>query len=283
MNNKLSLDKLIQLVDDMPVFPNRINKILKLTEDPNSTVHDIETEILKDQSLTAKVLKLANSTHYGYSRRISTITEATVLLGFKTIRSITLASSVSKVLMQELPGYGLEKDMLWEQSQTCAIIARQLAKKTRKSDPEQAYIAGLLRDIGKVILSYYVKKEYNLIVEKVGSSGRSFQDAEKEVLGFDHAQIGAKIAEKWNFPQDLIDAIENHHTPAQSNVNKDLVSLIHVADALVMTMGISMGYDGMAYYMSPFALETLELDEIKIQEIIANTSDLLTDEDNLKL
>ncbi len=282
---KISLDQIVRNVREMPSLPNILMQIMTLVEEPDSTVTDLEKVILKDQALTSKVLQLANSTHYGYSRRISTISEATVLLGFQTIKSIALASSVNKMLVKELPGYGLKKDMLWEQSQSCAIIARFMAKKLklRNINPEQAYIAGLLRDIGKVILNYYVTNEFYQIIDLAQSGKKTFLEAEKEVLGFDHGQIGAKIAEKWNFPVDLVEAIAYHHMPQESKNNPTLVSIVHVADTIVMTLGIGLGIDGLNYNFSSYALDTLNIDNQDIGQIISDVSDMLHDEAGFKL
>ena len=126
---KKSIQEVIDRVEDIPAFPMTVSRIIQLTEDPESTVQDIEKEITKDQSLTARVLQFANSTHYGYARKISTISQATVVLGFQAIKSIALAATVSKMMAQELPGYSMEKKALWNQSQTCAIAARLIAKK----------------------------------------------------------------------------------------------------------------------------------------------------------
>lgn len=282
---KASLEQIVRKVRDMPSLPDTMMQIIRLTEDPDSTVQDLEEVILKDQALTSKVLQLANSTHYGYSRRISTISEATVLLGFQTIKSIALASSVNKILVKELPGYGLKKNMLWEQSQSCAIIARFIAKKLRLKNinPEEAYIAGLLRDIGKVILNYYVTNEFYQIIEIVQSGEKTFLEAEKEVLGFDHGQIGAKVAEKWNFPVDLVEAIAYHHVPQEAKNNPTLVSIVHIADTIVMMLGIDLGIDSLKYNFSKYALDTLNIDEHAIEQYISDVSDVLHDEAGFNL
>jgi len=280
---KYNLDNIVGKVDEMPVLPNRINRIMQITQNPDSTIDDLEMEILKDQSLTSKVLKLANSTHYGYPRKISTVSRATILLGFKTIESIVLASTVSKYLLGELEGYALEKHDLWNQSQTCAIISRYIAKYKGFEQPEQAYIAGLIRDIGKTILNHYVKSEYDQIIKMVESEGCSFLEAERIVLGFDHGQVGGKVAEKWNFPSELVEAIEYHHTPEKSKENPKLVSIVHVADAITMMMGVGLGVDGMAYGFSQLALDILEIDESEIQYIISEVSDLILDEDSFNI
>ena len=276
---KLTLEYIVSKVDDMKVLPEIINKIVFLTEDPNSTVEDMEREILKDQILTTKILRLANSAYYGYARKISTISQATVLLGFQAIKSIALASTVSHYLTSELKGYSLEKDQLWTQSQTCAIISRYIAKHVRYKNPEEAYIAGLLRDIGKTILNQHMEREYMEVLSRI-EKGISFLEAEKEVLGFDHAQVGEKVAAKWDLPPDLVDAIGHHHTPESSDANLKLVSIVHVADAITMMMGVGLGLDGMAYNLSPVAIETLGLDEEEFDNIISQVADLVTDEDS---
>lgn len=280
---KLTLDRIVEKVEEMPVLPNRINKIIEIVENPDSTIKDLENEILKDQSLTSKVLKLANTTHYGYPRKISTVSRATILLGFQTIKSIALASTVSKYLLGELEGYALGKNDLWKQSQTCGIISRYIGKKKSIENPEKAYIAGLLRDIGKTILNHYVQDEYCEIVKIVEEERVPFLEAEKLVLGFDHAEIGGKVAQKWNFPKDLVEAIEYHHTPEKALENPDLVSIVHVADAITMMMGVGLGADGMKYNLSQFAIENLKLNETEIQYIILEASDLIIDDDNFNV
>ena len=122
------------------------------------TIQDLEKEILLDQSLTSRILKLANSAYYGYPRKINTVSQATILLGFQTIKSMALASTINKMMAHELKGYALEENDLWTQSQTCAIISRYIAKDIKFPNPETAYIAGLLRDIGKTILNYHVEQ-----------------------------------------------------------------------------------------------------------------------------
>jgi putative nucleotidyltransferase with HDIG domain len=277
---KLSLEYIVSKVDDMKVLPEIINKIISLTEDPDSTVEDMEKAILGDQILTTKILRLANSAYYGYARKISTISQATVLLGFQAIKSIALASTVSIFLTSELKGYSLGKNELWTQSQTCAIVSRYIAKHIKYPSPEEAYVAGLLRDIGKTILNQHMEKEYSEVLNLVEEGNMSFLEAEKAILGFDHAEIGEKVAEKWNLPKALVDSIGHHHTPEDSNINQLLVSIVHVADAITMMMGVGLGLDGLAYSLSPVAIDALGLTEIDFDNIISNVSDLVADEDS---
>lgn len=280
---KIRLDYIVNKIRDMPMLPDRVNKIIELTENPDSTVKDLEREILKDQSLTSKVLRLANSAYYGYPRKINTVSQATILLGFQTIKSMVLASTVSKFMLGELKGYALGEKDLWTQSQTCAIIARYIAQSLDFPNPEAAYIGGLLRDIGKTLLNYYVEKEYKSIVNKVKYGKMSFLDAEEEVLGFNHGQVGEKIALRWNFPEDLVETISKHHSPELATVNPQLVSIVHMADAITMMMGISIGADGLAYNFSPFALESLNISSQDMEQYISKSYDLIVDRDSFNL
>lgn len=275
--SKLSLDYIVSKVDDINMLPNVLQEIIVISDDPNSTITDMENVILKDQTLTTKVLRLANSAYYGYARRISTISQATILLGFKTIKSIALASTVSKYMTAELKGYALEENQLWQQSQTCAIIARYISKLTKKADPEEAYIAGLLRDIGKTILNQNMLKEYEEVSKLVSEDGISFLQAEEMVFGFNHAEIGARVSEKWNLPSNLVDAISHHHNPENAEVDSNLVSIVHIADAITVMMGVGIGLDGLQYNLSEKAILDLELTEIDLENIISDISDLVSD------
>ncbi len=277
---KITLDYIINKVDDMKALPTIITKITFLTEDPDSTVEDLEREILKDQALTSKILRLANSAYYSYARKISTISQATILLGFQTIKSMALASSISGYLSSELKGYALDTNELWRQSQSCALISRYLGKYVKYPNPEEAYIAGLLRDLGKTILNEYMEKEYKEVLDLVEEKQISFLDAEREILGFNHAEVGKRIGEKWNLPEALVDAIGHHHNPELSQVNLPLVSIVHLADAITMMLGLGLGLDGLAYNLSSLAIETLGLSDEDFNNIISDLIDLLSDEDS---
>lgn len=274
----ITLSELINRIDEIPVFPLTVRNILNLIDDPNANVKDIEREILKDQGYTAKVLKLANSAYFGSSRSIKTVSQAITLLGFREIRSMVLASSVGNVLSAELKGYALEREALWKQSQICGMTAGVISKKIKYPHPDQAYIAGLLRDMGKVILDHYLNDQFQTIMEIVDEGNKSFLEIEEQVLGFNHCHVGSKIAEKWNLPEDLVEAIALHHEPEKAVTNSKLVAITHVADGLVMMMGLHIGSDGLAYNLSSSAMDLLNLNEALISEIISDVADLIADD-----
>lgn len=275
---QITLDELVEKVDEIPAFPQAVINIINLIEDPNTGAKDVESEIIKDQGLTTKILKLANSSYYGVSRNIKTVSEATVLLGFQAVKSMVLATSVGKVFDRELPGYALGNEDLWRQSQVCAITTRVIAKKIKFPQADQAYTAGLLRDIGKVILDHYMSEQYEIVVEQVHSSKKSFLQVEQDILGFDHGQVGARIAEKWHLPEDLVEAIATHHTPNEAVINPKMTAMVHVADVVVMMLGLHLGIDGLSYNFSEESMALLKLDEVALSEIMSEVADIISDE-----
>lgn len=279
----VSLEQLVAAVNDLPALPHVVVKVMQLSEDPDSTAQDINNVLTQDQSMTARVLRLANSAFYGFPRRISTVTDAVVLLGFRTIRSIVLAASVSEILNQEVGGYALEPGELWRHSQSSAIAARMIAKRVKYPALDVAYTAALLHDIGKVILNNNMKEAYREVVGKIENTGIPFNEVETDVMGFNHAQVGAQVAEKWNLPPELVEAIMYHHEPEKATINKKLTAIVHVADAVSVTMGIGVGIDGMLYPVSSEAMQLLGIDEIAIESIISEMADVVSDQQSFSI
>ncbi|MEA1960051.1 MAG: HDOD domain-containing protein [Bacillota bacterium] len=275
---KMCLDDIVDAVNDLPALPNVVIKVLELTEDPNSTAQDINQALSQDQGMMAKVLRLSNSAFYGFPRRIATITDATIFLGFRTVRGIVMAASVSDILSQEVEGYALAPGELWKHSQAVAMGSRLIARNTKYPNPDVAYTAGLLHDIGKVILNTHMKDAYHEVVDKVVQGNVPFYEAEDEVIGFNHAIVGARIAEKWNLPDELVHTIAWHHLPEKDEQNNRLTSIVHLADVSALSMGIGIGIDGMLYPVSKYALQILNMEASDIEGTIARMVDLLSDQ-----
>jgi putative nucleotidyltransferase with HDIG domain len=274
----VGLEELVAQVEDLPALPLVVTQVIRLTEDPDSTAQDLNAVISRDQALTAKVLRLANSAYYGFPRRIGTVTEAVILLGFNTIRNLVLAASVSNVLQREAPGYQLARGELWRHSLASAMAARLLARKARFRAAEEAFVAGLLHDIGKLVLSHYVGQAYEEIIGEVTNQGLPFMEAEQRALGYDHAQVGGLVAEKWNLPGQLSEAIRCHHQPRLATLNPPLTAFTHAADALALMLGLGVGVDGLLYPLDWEAVAGVGLTEKQVQEVMAELSDSLSDE-----
>lgn len=273
------LNELIERVDEIPAFPKTVIKIMSLLKEPTTAATDIEKEIMKDQGLTTKVLKMANSAFYSGRRQIKTVADATVLLGFDTVQSIVLASTVGKVMEKELKGYSYERNALWRHAQISAITARSIAKIAKYPNPDIAYTAGLLKDVGKVILDEYVHDSYMEILDLISKETMAYVTAEEQILGFNHGQVGAKIVEKWNLPTELVEAIEFHHNPFETFINVELVSIVHVSDGLVMMMGIHEGIDTLAHEFFTEAVKLIDLNESDLDKVIIEVEKIIADEE----
>ncbi len=276
---KVSIDEIVAKVDELPSLPHIVVRVMELTEDPDSTAFDINEVINQDQNMTAQVLRMANSVYYGYSRRIATVTDAIVLIGFNAVRSIVLAASVSKILKQELSGYVMGEGELWKHSQCAAVFARMLAKKKKFRSVELAYTATLLHDIGKLVLNSYIGESYQEVLAVVNEEKVPFNEAEDRILGFNHATVGGKVAEKWNLPADLVDAISFHHHPEEAEKNPQLTAVVHLADAMTLQMGLGLGIDGLMYPLSGETMDLLDVTEQELEEVMAEIVDVFIDGD----
>jgi putative nucleotidyltransferase with HDIG domain len=270
----LNLEKLIQEIDSIPPLPTTVTRALQVIADHNSSAKELAVVLAEDQSITATLLKYANSAYYGMGRKVSTVSEAIVILGFSTIRSMLLAASVQQVVDKEISGYALARGELWRHSIQCAVIAKNLAKKCKFSQAEQVFVAGLIHDIGKVVLNNYVSEQYGEIIQIVEQEQIPFMDAEKRILSFDHAEVGSRLAEKWNLPAELVDAIANHHNPLNSQGNQKITAFVHIADAICLTLGIGLGSDGLLYPLDGEALNLVGLTVEQFEEAMSEVQEI---------
>ncbi len=263
--SKLLWNRLLEDADDLPALPDIVNKVLEQIENPNSSPKDFQDIISKDPVLTAKVLKMANSAYYGFSRKITTISQAIIILGLETLKSLVIAVSTLKYLHQEFDGYGYFRGDLWRHSLATAIGAKQIAKAQGIKEAETPFIAGLLHDIGKILLGKRIGKYMSSIKTIVKNRDISFDIGEKEVLRFNHADIGGALAEYWKLPQVFIDVCKFHHTPLQCTTeNLNIVKIIHVADGIAYKTRMGLGEDGEYYKVNQEVLEEFGIDKKKL-------------------
>ena len=162
-----------------------------------------------------------------------------------------------------------------------AMLARSLARKVGYEYTDRAFIAGLLHDIGKIVLNHFMKIEFDRVLDNVNRENVPFMKAEQETLGLNHAMVGAKVAEHWNLPDYLVEAIALHHSPSEATVNPRLTSMVHVADAMGMSMGIGLGGDGMLYPFDGFAVEQLDLTEQMVEDSMSELADVMVDTETI--
>ncbi len=226
------LDDIVRSVNRLRPLPGSPVRILKELDNPTTSVRKIAELIALDQAITAYLLKVANSAAMGYSRECSSVQDAVIRLGFKQVRSLVYSTMASGPLSARLSGYRLGAQGLWFHSVSVASSAHWLATALRYPEPEKAYIAGLLHDIGKLVLDQYVLADYNKIMQIIHTENQPMWKVEHHLFGVDHAEVGGFAGEHWQFPQELIAAIRYHHSPEQDQPNQQLAALVNLANAL---------------------------------------------------
>ncbi|MFP4013669.1 MAG: HDOD domain-containing protein [Chitinispirillaceae bacterium] len=223
--------KITQSVIGLPTLPTVVSKMLRMIDSPKTSASTLARLISTDQALTAKVLKLANSAYYGFPREISTVNMAIVVLGFNTVKDMGLWLSVFDVFKNSSVSAGsFDAVRFWEHSAACGVAARMLARNNRSRYSGEAFVAGLLHDMGKIILNQYFSSDFLDVLREAENS--DLDSAEKSVLGTGHGQIGSWLAEKWNLPAIIADTIENHHQPWNAKTDASFVATVTVADLL---------------------------------------------------
>lgn len=228
----------------IPAVPMVALKILRLVDDPKTDINALQDAIMADQSLAARVLKISNSAYYGLRRNIDTISEAIIMMGFVAIKNLALAVSTRDVYRK----FGLLEKKLWEHSIGVSVAAGIIARDIRFLHAEETAVAGLLHDIGKVVMNNSQPERFSLLTETVYNERVTYFGKEKEIFGFGHAEVGGIFAMKWGFPGNLCSAIRRHHFDTYDDLlelepdERTLCCIIALADALCIRLGV--GYRG---------------------------------------
>jgi putative nucleotidyltransferase with HDIG domain len=262
-----SIRELIRNIDQLPSMPSVITELIELTSNPDADLDEILALIEKDQALTAKLLKLCNSSYYGLSRQVSSLRNAVVLLGFKTVYKMVIALGTSVFFKKENKGYGLSGIEMWRHSLGSAIAAEIVANGFSPEKAPAAYTAGLFHDIGKLVLSEYVENELDSILKLV-ESGKTFIEAEQEIIGMDHGLIGGKLARQWKLPNQLVEAIKYHHEPHLATSDKDLTAFTHIGNIVSNAICMGLGVDSFSNSLSQKVFKEYKLDISAMEDIM---------------
>jgi putative nucleotidyltransferase with HDIG domain len=262
-----ALDRIIASIGDLPASPAIVSTLMSLTADINSSLNKICKAIMADQSLTARVLKLSNSSFYGRAKEVYTLKEAIILLGFKTLRSLVVASSTHSLYK----GVANQRfrDSLWEHTLATALISRVTAQAIDHPGYEEAFIVGLMHDIGKLVLMQKIPEQYQTVVVRSAESGRSYLEVEREILGFDHTEVGRLLLQKWAFPRLLVQAVAEHHAPRGENEHPiPLAYIVNMANTLASLLTVASAETPLELPEQPDSARIIGLDQIRLQEIM---------------
>lgn len=277
----MDIRKIIGGIAKLTPIPQVVNKILDLQQDSESSLEDLIDVITHDVMTTANVLKVANSAYYARPKPLETVQQAVVLLGMDEIVDLAMMSSSAANLKRSQKGYGLASGELWRNSVASALISKEVSQKLNLANPHRVFTCALLKDIGKVVLEQYVGACAEAINAKVKKNSYSFIEAEKAVIGIDHAELGGMAAKVWRFSDEMIDIIRHHHQPNQAALSRKEAAVVHLSDTVCMMMGIGTGSDGLAYRFDQTNIESMGLNDQDLQEIMANLPDQIETIENL--
>jgi HD-like signal output (HDOD) protein len=273
------LKRIISRVDDLPTLPRTVLKITELVNDPKSSAKDLARVITDDQVLTARLLKLVNSSFYGFPQRISTVTGAIVLLGFDAIRSLLLTTSVFDLFPGKNRRHIKRQEAFWDHSLGCAVGAKVIGQHLRHDKVEELFVAGLLHDIGKIVEMMLLPGQFEDVTALVSEKDVLMLAAEEKIMGINHADIGRLLAEHWNLPNKLVQVIDCHHRPGAAGSFMFEAAIVHAADIFCRALGLGSGGDRKMPRLNRQAWGFLKLQPASIEPIMA---DMTTEFDDIR-
>jgi putative nucleotidyltransferase with HDIG domain len=226
-------NEILKSVTDLRPIPQVALKILRIINEELYEIQNVTEEIRKDQVISARTLKLCNSVMFASRNKIESLDHALVMLGQHLMLKFVISASLNGFFTQTGQGYSLCKGGLYHHAVGTAVIAEKLASLTGKAAPSLAYTAGLLHDIGKVVLDQFINSGVSLFYRELNEAGKNFSEIEKQVLGTDHAEVGVNLALNWSFPESLVETIRYHHAPENAGKHKALVHIVYLADLLM--------------------------------------------------
>jgi putative nucleotidyltransferase with HDIG domain len=268
----MGVEQIVARMGDLPMIPAIALKALEMSEDPQVSIHELQATLTQDQALTAQILRMANSSIYGLRREIATVSHAVAILGLDTTRFILSAACVQQVFRTgRSQPWAFGNRLLADHSWGAALCSREIARKVSYAVEEEAFLAGLMHDIGKAVLLKNAGDRYRLIANDVYHGEITFHEAELVVFGFSHAQAGSVLAARWNFPQQLAEAIGWHHDPEAAPKHKQLTCITALANRVMTHMGIGFEKAPEMILQEQPAARLLELGAADLDEIVVDT------------
>lgn len=253
-------------------MPQVVRKAREVLSNPKSSFGDLARVIESDQGIVTRVLKMANSPYYGLSGTVSSVKHASVVLGTQTLMELLNLACSSELLGQTLEGYDLAAGDLWVHSLAVASGSQQLARRIHPDLALDAFSAGLIHDVGKIILDPYIKERKKDFQAFVAEPDSTFLSAERDILGFDHAELASEVCQRWQIPAPIVRAIRYHHHPMAAG-GDTLSCIVHLADAAAIMSGIGGGMDGLLYSIDREVARSLKIGDDEILNLMASMVD----------
>lgn len=263
---KEKIDQLFENEAQLPKISSVVSKVMEMVGKPDVVIADLAKEISKDPGLTAAVIKLSNSAYFRPAKPVKTVQESLMTLGIKTVKEIILLSETKGILKKELKGYQVDGESNWLHSLTVAELAMRISvQKKLKIDKDVSFTAGLLHNIGKVILSEFFPTVLMQFRTELQNYQGPYTELEQKYFGYTHQEAGAKLLTKWNFPEELIEVAKFYAEPEKAVHFPELVSVVHIANCIVILSGMGIDIGGLRNPLSPKALQIVGVNDGDLQ------------------
>jgi putative nucleotidyltransferase with HDIG domain len=266
----------VENINSIPTIPSTLRRLSVIVEKKAVTLEEISRFVSNDPALTSKVLKMVNSAVYGFPGRISSVSHAIMLLGLNVVKGLLLGVSVFEIMQKSMVG-------LWEHSVSCAVTSRIIAKRKGLAEPDEISVAGLLHDVGKVILNLRYPEIYLEAMKEAAEKEILIGAAEENLFGKSHDTVGMWLTEKWHFPSNLVEAIEYHHKPHLAKLAPMDTAVVHFSDILVRARGLGFAGDALMPALNTTAFEMLNLTEGDIRDILLEIESSIDNSEGLTL
>jgi putative nucleotidyltransferase with HDIG domain len=265
-----AIQKLVLEIKNLTPVPAVVTQIMAAVDNPSATTQDIAEVIQYDPVLTANILRTCNCAFFGLRNPVESVKDAVAVLGMDQIMELVLLKACGPSLGKAQKGYGLEKGDMWRYSVSSALLAKSIAATHSPRDKNTIFTAALLKDIGKVVLDRFIADCLETINGLVRDRGLTFKEAERRVIGIDHAELGAMIGKMWKFSPKLVHIIRHHHLSEEAMRRDRDIAIVYLADCLCMMMGIGVGADGLAYRFHDSVLRDLGMSAADFSRIMAD-------------
>lgn len=269
---KIQARDLKTVVKEVPTLPIVYQQLFSKMSNPNVSVPQLAEVVTRDQSLATKILKLVNSAFYGYKKEITTISRAMVILGFRTVRNAALAISVFDYVSGAVEDSRFPVEDFWKHSLCTASICKVVGMKTGSMQQEETFVAGLLHDIGKMIMMKYFPEDFGEVCGYALDNQKSWSEAEEALLNIGHATVAKAVLRSWNFPATLVEAVQFHHSPDSGASYPSLVALTNLADYVSYELEMGAPSSLIHHECDPWSLKELGT---TIQDIMAYKESIL--------
>lgn len=270
MTNEITRNEIIDKIGKVMAIPAIAARAVILLNDQNKNLSEAIALIEYDPGLTANILRLVNSSSFASEHKISSLTEAVTRVGANNVLQMLLCSSIAGMMNQPVRGYDLPPGELWKSAVTGAILSDQIRQTLSLNLPDHTFTAALLRDVGKMVMGSFIEINAEEILSYAAAKNISFPEAERDILGIDHTEVGGLLLEKWNFPVALRNPVRWHHDPEKclDPLDRQVAEVVHVADAMTMICGEGTGYEGLRYKLSDEVVAKLNLTVNIVESII---------------